>query len=746
MRIDYISEKYPILKGAIERIKAYDGVGELFPPQEIAIKKKVLDGKNLILCAGTGSGKTLVGELAALKCILETWKKVLYLVPLRALAMEKYYEFKTKYEPLGVKIALSIGDMDLNDAWIERYHLICCTYEKADSLIRHGAPWLDNIGMLVIDETHDLNLIDRGPTLEIVITRLLKENPNMQVVGLSATIGNPEDLAKWLNSNVVVNDFRPIPLYEGVYYDGKIDFVKKGKCEPNGEAEEPELKISEDIIRRGGQSLIFVNTRREAEATTKRAKPVVQKFLSPVLKNELKKVSNKVLNALEVPTKQCKELANCILYGVSYHHAGLLNSQRKEIEDAYRKGIIKLIVATPTLIAGVNLPSQTVIIRNVRRFSIGTGGMEMWPVSLYKQAVGRAGRIKFDKEGYGILIARSEDEANELWDYYIDGKPESVNSKLAAEPILRVHILALIASGFCKSEKTLLEFFSRTFYAHQYGKLSAVEKKIEELLENLESWGFILTTNGKLHATSIGKRVSELYIDPLTAHYLIECLAGATKRLNQPFSFLQAISNTIEMRPLLSIKAREFSELNAIIAKREKVFLQAAPEEWDLEFDDFLRSVKTAMMFESWINEATEDQILNKFRVAPGEFYGKREIADWLVYSLQELALLLGYKELLKQIRKLRIRIEYGLKEELLPLVRLKSIGRVRARRLYNANIKTLEDLRKIPLQSLSRLIGPSIAYGVKEQLGEKLKKSGKPVKESVQSNLDKFKNKTGQK
>jgi len=274
MKIDEISKNYPALKSVVDLIKQHDGVNELFPPQAEAIKKKVLDGESLILCTGTGSGKTLVGELAALKCVLETGRKVIYLVPLRALATEKYYDFKSKYESLGIKSALSIGDMDSNDAWIDRYQLIFCTYEKADSLIRHGAPWLKSIGLLIIDETHDLNLMDRGPTLEIVITRLLREVPGMQVIGLSATIGNPEDLAKWLKSKLVVSDFRPIPLYEGIYYDGKVDFGKM-KYEPFGESDEPELKISEDVIRKGGQTLIFVNTRKEAEVTS-RPSPVWQ--------------------------------------------------------------------------------------------------------------------------------------------------------------------------------------------------------------------------------------------------------------------------------------------------------------------------------------------------------------------------------------------------------------------------------------------------------------------------------------
>jgi helicase len=732
MKIDEISKSYPILKNVVDSIKKHDKINELFPPQAEAVKKKVLDGESLILCTGTGSGKTLIGELAALKCILEAGKKVLYLVPLRALAMEKYYDFKSKYESLGIKSALSIGDMDSNDAWIDRYQLIFCTYEKADSLIRHGAPWLKSVGLLVIDETHDLNLMDRGPTLEIVITRLLREVSEIQVIGLSATVGNPEDLAKWLKSKLVVSDFRPIPLYEGIYYDGKVDFGKM-KYEPVGEVEEPELKISEDVIRKGGQTLIFVNTRKEAEATAKRAGTVIQKTLTPVLKNELKKVSGDVLNALETPTEQCRKLAECVLHGTGYHHAGLLNSQRKIIEDAYKNGMIKLIVATPTLIAGVNLPSQTVIIRSVRRYSGSIGRMEFWPVSMYKQAVGRAGRIKFDKEGRSVLIAKSGDEAAEMWDYYIKGQPENITSKLAVEPVLRMHTLALISSDFCKSEKSLLDFFSRTFFAYIYGDISLIEEKIFEILGLLSEWGFIVRKNGSLIATRIGKRVSELYIDPLTANVFIENLNSAVKKKTTPFSFLQLISDTIEMEPLLAVRQAGSSEITGKVLEREEFFLRKIPEEWDLGFDNFLKSVKTALMFESWIEEATEDQILTNYRVAPGELRGRMENADWLVYSIQELALLLGHKGILREIRKLRIRLMYGIKEELVPLVKLKQIGRIRARRLYSAGLTSLEKLRAIPIESLSRIVGQKTASLIKDQL------SGQEKTKEEQATLKKF-------
>ena len=171
------------------------------------------------------------------------------------------------------------------------------------------------------------------------------------------------------------------------------------------------------------------------------------------------------------------------------------------------------------------------------------------------------------------------------------------------------------------------------------------------------------------------------------------------------------------MKPLLNVRTGEFTELNEILALRENEFLQEVPEEWDLSFDDFLRSVKTALMFGEWINEATEDEILNKYRVTPGELYGRLNNADWLLYSAQELGLLLGCKKILRLLRKTRIRVKYGIREELMPLIILKGVGRVRARRLWNSGIRKLDDLRKIPLASLERITGAKTAREIKSQV-----------------------------
>jgi len=137
MKIEEIKDKIPV--SFYKLLKEDIKIDELRPAQEKAIRKGLFENKNLLVCSATGSGKTLVAELQAIKTILERRGKVVYTVPLKALANEKYKDFKSKYEKLGIKIAISIGDIENKEPYLENYDLIICSNEKLDSLIRLGA-------------------------------------------------------------------------------------------------------------------------------------------------------------------------------------------------------------------------------------------------------------------------------------------------------------------------------------------------------------------------------------------------------------------------------------------------------------------------------------------------------------------------------------------------------------------------------------------------------------------------------
>jgi helicase len=196
-------------------------LANLRPAQWKAIDAGLFEDKNLLVCTPTASGKTLVAELAILNAIEHDKGMCVYIVPLRALATEKYKQFRKWHE---FKIALTSGDVDSDDSYLAEYDLIITTSEKFDSLLRHKAPWLPKIRVVVIDEIHLLQDPDRGPTVEIVITILRTLLKRLQLIGLSATIGNPQELATWLDAKLVADTWRPVRLDKGVYLQGEVEF------------------------------------------------------------------------------------------------------------------------------------------------------------------------------------------------------------------------------------------------------------------------------------------------------------------------------------------------------------------------------------------------------------------------------------------------------------------------------------------------------------------------------------------
>lgn len=330
-----------------------EGLDQLYPPQEDAIKAGVLDGKNLVLASPTASGKTLVAEICILKHVLERNGKAIYLAPLRALASEKYKEFQrysTIKKPTGehLRIGMSTGDYDSSDPWLGRYDIIISTNEKADSLLRHRAPWMNELSLVVADEIHLLTEHERGPTLEVVLTRLTEINPNIQVLALSATVRNAEEVGQWLHAGSVTTDWRPVPLREGIYNLGQLQFNDGSSREIQSGTKTPILDIALDVLSSGGQALIFTETRRSAVEMGRKAALAVKPRLSKIEERSLSTIAERILSSGE-KTRLGEALASQIASGAGFHHAGLTGSHRGIVETAFRDGRIKVLAATPTL-------------------------------------------------------------------------------------------------------------------------------------------------------------------------------------------------------------------------------------------------------------------------------------------------------------------------------------------------------------------------------------------------------------
>ncbi len=687
-----------------ERIKAIlkrQGIVELYPPQAEALPH-VLKGKNVVLAVPTAAGKSLVAYIAILQAALEK-RKSMYIVPLRALAREKYEDL-LPFEETGIKVAISTGDLDEKGEHLGKYDIIVCTSEKADSLIRHKAGWLNEVSIVVADEIHLINDASRGPTLEINLAKFMLMQP-VQIIALSATIKNAHEIAEWLNATLIESDWRPVPLKEGVLFGRKIYFLDGGTKEIKNSRLEGLL---EDVLADGGQALIFVNTRRSSQSTAEKLKRITEQYIENE-REELKEIAQKLLSQEEINII-ARKLSSCIEKGIAFHHAGLSSRQRSTVEKAFKKGIIKCIVATPTLAAGVNTPARRVIIKNLWRYSEINGYMQPIPVLEIKQMMGRAGRPGYDEVGEAILIARNKIEKERLWNEYLLADVEPIYSKLASEPALRMHVLALIATDFAVYWDEIIDFFKKTFYVHQLGVLP--EERLWEILDFLERNEFIESAGERWKATLFGYKTVALYLDPLSALKMREALEG---KIGDNFSYLHAVCSTPDMRCLFLSSKDDWVEEEA----KERKFLLSIPSPYDADYEFFLAEVKTALMLEDWIEEKKEDDIITKYQVGPGDIHGRVETAEWLLHAMQELARLFNF-DAVPILAKLKMRVKYGCKEELLNLVKLRGIGRVRARTLYRHGFKTISMLRKASIETLAKLpgIGINIAKQIKEQVG----------------------------
>ncbi|HEY3421701.1 MAG TPA: ATP-dependent DNA helicase [Methanocellaceae archaeon] len=696
------------------------GIKELYPPQSEAVKKGFLDGKSLLAAIPTASGKTLLAEMAMLKSIAEGGKAI-YIVPLRALASEKYERFlelsKLEIKKGGVKVGIATGDYDSKDEWLGDRDIIVATSEKTDSLLRNGSSWLSNLTVVVADEVHLIDSANRGPTLEVTLAKLMKLNPSIQVLALSATIGNARELSGWLKAELVVSDWRPTQLKEGVFFGRAIKFPNEKRVLMTPGPDDV-IALVQDTLEEGGQCIVFANTRKSSESVAQKVSKTLHKRLSDEDKERYNAVKQLVMRHAE--TETCEKLASCVENGVAFHHAGLKGEHRHIIEEAFRKNIIKVIACTPTLAAGLNLPARRVIIRDYKRFDVNYGSVPI-PVLEYKQMAGRAGRPGMDPYGEAVLIAKNYEELEELMENYVFSEPEHITSKLGTEPAMRAHVLSAIATEFCTSRSALQAFMESTFFAYQHGDPTRI---IENVLDFLIAENMVLELGGSLRATEIGKLTSKLYIDPLSSSLIVKALRASAKRkdeYNTEFALLHVICSTPDVRSLY-LRRSDYAWIIKYTDEHISDFLVDVPEVGDeTEFESFLSSVKTAALVDMWINEKNEDEITAFYNIGPGDVRNLMETCVWLMHGTAEISNLLK-APVTKAARELAMRVEYGVNKELLDLIELQGVGRIRARKLHEAGYKSRDSLKHVELKALAAIpgIGDKLAAKILSQLGRK--------------------------
>lgn len=700
----------------ISSFLSFMGYTSLYPPQQLAIKSGLLDDSNILITTPTASGKTLIAILAAIKS-LEKNKKVVYLTPLRALAYEKYLEFasidKSGIFSKKIKTKISTGDFNASNVDLSSSDIIIMTNEKIDSILRHNASWLPNVGLFISDEIHLIGDQDRGPVLEMVLTKIKKFYSSSQILGLSATITNASEIAGWLGSKLIESTWRPTKLIEGVYSDGLIYYNNDSKItvsESGKDSTSMTIDLIMDSIKDNGQILVFVETRKRAVSLAKKVSEIVYKTLSSEEKKNALKISKQILLEGD-DTDLTKNLSNLVSTGVGFHHAGLSLSSRGVVEEYFKTGIIKSLFATPTLAAGVNLPARRVIITNVTRYDFVYGASIPISVLEYKQLCGRAGRPQYDTYGESIIISDSRTSYEELYDHYVLGIPEPLNSNLGSIVAIKIHLLGVIASFNGINLDDIYDLFSKTFYSFQDRNNASLFEKIDSSLDYFLEEELIRIKNNVYYVTGFGKLVSNLYLNPETAvtfKRIINSIKPRSIKTNSVFGFLHVITSCPDFYPKFSFRKQDIEEFSYLFYNNYDEFFS------DVDIMDCSRSLWT--LYE-WINESTEKRINERIGVEPGDIHRIVEVSNWLISSLFEISKLLNRSDLLPVIFSLESRIKHGVKADLVPLVQIKDIGRARARSLYTTGIHIPNDLLSISESNLSVIpkIGPKLAKKLKK-------------------------------
>jgi len=674
-------------KEIIEKILEINKYPSLNPVQEKASK---YIGENTIISSPTASGKTTIFEMYLLDTIINKKRKVIYISPLKALTSEHYFETRRKFsKEFNLRIGISTGDLDESVKHLESFDILFLTYEKFDSVLRHSPEWLGNVGLLTIDEIHEVGG-GRGATLEVLLTEIKINYPSIKLLGLSATIGNSNEVAFWLNAKLIKSDYRPVPLERGILYDNKT-YIGETITELKDIKKDYSLEsIIVDTLKQKKQIIIFCNSRKNAMSQAEKYCREVYNYLSTEEKIKVKEIAKDTISALESPTKQCLLLHSVINHGVAFHHAGLLSHQRHVVEDEFKKGNIKIIFATPTLAAGINLPAYRVVISSIYRFEAGSSQ----PISIneFLQMAGRAGRPRYDKTGQALVVASKETDINRIYESYILASPQDIDSQLSKLNLLRSHLLGIIITNNIKSIEEINKFMSHTFYYKIFGSTFEIKENIREIVDEFIEYDFIEKDGKEIKVTDLGRKVSLLYLDPISAHNIVEDLEIKNENIEQinDLSLICTLLNTNELYPYLNYK----EEKEDVLFKEFEYIKQSIY----FYYEDIylLAKINQGMMLREWISETNEDKIIEDYNTTPGQIRDIISRSEWIIHCIIELCKFTSKDlRLIKKFQDLKLRLKYGISQELVSLAELKNIGRIRARNLYTREIKTPNDIKK---------------------------------------------------
>jgi activating signal cointegrator complex subunit 3 len=468
--------------------KLYLGKFDYFNPVQTQVFHHLYNTSgNALIGAPTGSGKTLMAELALLRLFSEnasndaaasslaaggstitsesssprttTMKKAVYVAPLKALVSERLRDWQVRLGGiLGKNIVELTGDSSTTSRELWKADVVLTTPEKFDAVTRlwKRRSWILDIDLLIIDEIHLLGE-DRGAILEVIISRMRRIHPNIRIIGLSTALANANDLGNWLgcaNGNGLYNfrpSVRPVPLTCHIH-----GFPGKHYCPRMASMNKP---LFQGMLTHSPDkpTLVFVASRRQTRLTALDLISLCVADESP--KRFLGNMVTEHEMLLLAESVQDATLKHTLAFGIGLHHAGLSHNDRDVSERLFLDGTIKVLICTSTLAWGVNFPAHLVVIKGTEYFDATTKRYVPFPVTDVLQMMGRAGRPQFDTSGVCMILVH--DELKTFYKKFLY-EPFPVESHLPE--FVHNHLLAEISMGGVDSIEKALEYLSWTYF------------------------------------------------------------------------------------------------------------------------------------------------------------------------------------------------------------------------------------------------------------------------------------------
>src|ERR1700752_2779152 len=716
------------------------GIEELTELQETCLTNhELLSGRNTLIVAPTSAGKTFVGEVLAVRAALDL-KRVLYVVPFKALAEEKYRRFQKVYAAAGISVAVSSGDRNEFDEHIRRgrYLITVVVNEKLSQLLVESPGIISDCGLVVFDEVQLVRDIVRGPRLEMLLTRLLLSSQSPQIIALSATVGALNRFDEWLQCIVIESTSRPVPLEEfAVTFDGQLlqydwqsrRVVSTGHLDRQGGL----LDVVGHLVDQGDQVLVF---RAQVDATEGSARAIANQLPPAEVPDELMR------SISELDDSEARAvLEQLVRRGVAYHNAGLSLDERLLVEDAFRDGFLKVLVSTTTLAMGVNLPADSVVIADHERWDPRNRINRNIDIAEYKNCAGRAGRLGQSRRGRSYLLVDEKGFAGGVANHFLGGKPEVIESAIPRSRLIE-HVLAAIASRIATTREEVHRIFegsfaSKTFYAHVGGR-EALVHGLDESLETLSSGRLIeIQPSGLVCSTPLGEVVGRSGVSVETGLQIISYL-GQLKSTVDDADVIFDICHCEEISrqaPFLRSDERSSqrwkTKITEICQPAAGSHVQALLADGMLPTEIENSALKRCCLALEWKNGATERSLTARYRTGLGYIHVLGENTGWLLETAAQLAKAMVLPDhVSSRLRELAKEMHYGVPFPAVQFARLRVRGLRRAeitRLVTNETGRvflSLDQVLDASPSDFSGVINPSLVPRIQEAILQSTKES----------------------